>query len=338
MAGRQPGRREHLPGSPAALSVTADPSNLAAGTYTGSLTIQSNGGGTVKIPVNMAISSLTKALLLTQTGMSFTGVAQGGVVPPQSFAVVNPGTGSLAWAASVSTLAGGNWLSATPAAGSSNANQAAPQVTVSVNANGLAAGDYYGLVRIDAPGAANTPQVLTVFLTVLPAGSDPGASVQPSELFFTATPGGTSSPGSQQVLLYNIGAAPQIILYGAAPAHFAIAELPDAAAPRSGPADVRLLQPYGNSRPEHSAIVVNFQFSDGRVQTVKVNVIAAAAPGRAPKAISGSRDGFAAVRSHETHSRPHHARPGLRRPRRLAGGAFRANRWTIAAIRKRRGA
>jgi hypothetical protein len=196
------------PGAPVALTVTANPSNLPTGTYAGSLTIESNGGGTITVPVNLAISSLSQALLLTQSGMSFTGVAQGGVVPPQSFGVVNLGTGSLAWAASVSTLAGGNWLSATPASGSSNASQAAPQVAVSVNPSGLAAGDYYGLVQIDAPGAANTPQVVTAFLTVLPAGSDPGASVQPAELFFTVAPN-AESPGSQDVLVYSIGAAAQ---------------------------------------------------------------------------------------------------------------------------------
>ena len=202
------------PGTPWALTVKADPSNLPPGTYTGSLSIQSTGGGNLTIPVNLAISGLTQALLLTQTGMSFTAVAQGGVVPPQSFGVVNLGTGSLAWTASVSTLAGGNWLGATPASGSSDPSMAAPQVTVSVNPNGLAAGDYYGLVNISAPGAPNSPQLVTVFLNVLPAGSDPGASVQPSELFFTATPNG-GNPGSQQVLVYNIGAArADIFAYG----------------------------------------------------------------------------------------------------------------------------
>ena len=111
------------PGAPVALTVTANPSNLATGTYTGSISIQSNKAAAEPLPssrqLGLAISSSDhKALLLTQTGMSFTAVARGGVVPPQSFGVVNLGTGSLGWTASVSTLAGGNWLSATPAGGS----------------------------------------------------------------------------------------------------------------------------------------------------------------------------------------------------------------------------
>ncbi len=262
------------PGAPVALTVTANPSNLAAGTYTGSLSIQSNGGGAITVPVNMAISSLTQAVLLTQTGMSFTAVAQGGVVPPQSFGVVNLGTGSLPWTASVSTLAGGNWLSATPSSGSSDASLAASQVAVGVNVSGLVAGDYYGLVQIDAPGAANTPQLVTVFLNVLPVGSDPGASVQPSELFFPVIPG-AGSPGSQEVLVYNIGAAAQTYYLGFPPEDVTILGEPNIAAlDPSQPTHV-LVQPVGSPAAGTYNDSINFQFSDGRVLQLKIHIISA---------------------------------------------------------------
>jgi uncharacterized protein (TIGR03437 family) len=265
------------PGAPVPLTVTANPANLAAGTYTGSIVIQSSGGGNVTIPVNLAVSSLAQALLLTQTGMSYTAVAQGGVVPPQSFGVVNLGTGSLGWTSSVSTLAGGNWLSATPASGSSNPSVAAPQVAVSVNPSGLAAGDYYGLVRIDAPGAANTPQLVTVFLTVLPVGSDPGASIQPAELFFPVT-SSTDSPGSQNILIYSIGAAAETffapLLGSPTGGAFLVEPLPNVATlDPSRPTSV-VIQPLGKFTAGTYTDSVNFQFSDGRVQTLKVNVIA----------------------------------------------------------------
>jgi trimeric autotransporter adhesin len=262
------------PGAPVALTVTANPSNLATGTYTGSISIQSNGGGTITVPVNLAISSLSQALLLTQTGVSFTGVAQGGVVPPQSFGVVNLGTGSLSWTASASTLAGGNWLSATPASGSSSPSQAAPQVTINMNQSGLAAGDYYGLVRIDAPGAANTPQVVTVFLTVLPVGSDPGASIQPSELFFQVAPN-AESPGSQEVLVYSIGAAAQTFYTGYPSEATVIRTLPYGATLNPSHPTRFLVEPIGSFTAGTYSDSVTFQFSDGRVQTLKVNVIAA---------------------------------------------------------------
>jgi uncharacterized protein (TIGR03437 family) len=279
------------PGTPVPLTVTANPSNLPTGTYTGSILIQSNGGGSITVPVNLAISSLAKALLLTQTGMSFTAVAQGGVVPPQSFGVVNLGTGSLGWTASVSTLAGGNWLSATPAGGSSDASLAAPQVNVGVDASGLAAGDYYGLVRIDAPGAANTPQVVSVFMTVLPAGSDPGASVQPAALFFPVSPN-ADSPGSQEVLVYNIGAAPQAFYSVFDLAQFSIAQLPGSATLDPSQPTRVLIQPVGSLPAGTYSDSVNFQFSDGRIQTLKVNVIAGG-PGAAASVsnTSGLRSG-----------------------------------------------
>jgi uncharacterized protein (TIGR03437 family) len=263
------------PGAPVALTVTANPANLPAGTYTGSVSIQSSGGGSITIPVNLAISSLSTALLLTQTGMSFTGVAQGGVVPPQSFGVVNLGAGTLGWNASVSTLSGGAWLSATPASGTSNASLAAPQVTVSVNPAGLAAGDYYGLVQIDAPGAANTPQVVTVFLTVLPVGSDPGPSVQPAELLFPVAPN-AESPGSQEVLVYSIGAAAQTFYTGFPPEAVTILTLPyGGTLDPSQPTRVQL-QPVGSFKAGTYSDVVTFQFSDGRVQALKVSVIVGA--------------------------------------------------------------
>ena len=84
-------------------------------------------------------------------------------------------------------LSGGNWLSVTPASGALTVNGGmAPLVTVSVNQQGLAPGRYYGLVKTRATGAANTPQVLTVFLDVQAKDTDLAAVLRPNELVFTA--------------------------------------------------------------------------------------------------------------------------------------------------------
>jgi len=272
-----PGSGSVLPGSPVPLKITADPAKLPVGNYTGTISIQSNGGGNLTVPVNMTISRLTQAVLLTQTGMSFTAVAQGGVVPPQSFGVVNLGTGSLAWTASVSTLAGGNWLNITPTRGSSDPALAAPQITVTVNPGGLAAGDYYGLVQVDAPGAANTPQVVSVFMSVLAAGSDPGARVQPAELFFSATPAILGAP-EQDVFVYDVGGQPKSFFIGFPSSQSSIAVLPDIA--QLDPANPTrvIVQPADAPQPGSYENVLAFQFSDGRVQQVKVHVISASRP------------------------------------------------------------
>jgi uncharacterized protein (TIGR03437 family) len=142
-----------------------------------------------------------------------------------------------------------------------------------VNQSGLAAGDYYGLVRIDAPGAANTPQVVTVFLTVLPIGSDPGASIQPSELFFPVSPN-AESPGSQEVLVYSIGAAPQTFYTGYPSEATVIRTLPYGATLDPSQPTRFLVEPIGSFTAGTYSDLVTFQFSDGRVQTLKVNIIA----------------------------------------------------------------
>jgi uncharacterized protein (TIGR03437 family) len=191
-----------IPGNPVVLAVTADPAGLDPGTYTGQLTIF----GAI-VPVAMTISRNNQAILLSQTGLSFTAVNGGGVIPPQSFGVLNIGQGVMNWSVSVSTLSGGNWLSVSQTQGSTDASSdTVPAVDVRVDATGLDAGSYYGLVRVDAPTTANRSQVITILLQVLPSDQDPGSLIQPSELLFTAVAGGTQ-PGSKDLMVYNIASS-----------------------------------------------------------------------------------------------------------------------------------
>lgn len=283
------------PGKPVTVVVTGDPGGLPPGTYTDTLKIAGDNGQTLAIPVTVAISALSQALLLTQSGLSFTAVAQGGVVPPQSFGVVNPGSGTLSWTASTSTLTGGNgWLSVSPSSGSSTAGSPAPQVTVTINQAGLAPGRYYGLIRISAPGAANTPQLVTAFLEVLPAGSDPGAVVQPPELVFSTTSG---RPSSQQLLVYGIGGSPKLFRTDHSASDFIFEVLPsdgvlDPAQPSSF-----VVQPAGIASdlyhfpPGTYSGTLTFQFADGTIQSVKVTVISVPTASPSAAAREGRRDG-----------------------------------------------
>ena len=197
------------PKSPATLSITADPGQLGTGTYTGTITVATPGTGqTVSVPVTMTISTLDQAIQLSHPALSFIAVASGGVIPPRSFAVTNLGRGSMSFTVSTKTLSGGSkWLSAASTSGSTSANGTPPRVNVTVDQTGLAPGFYYGLVRVDAPAAANTPQVATVALRVLPVGQDPGPAVEPTEIVFHAIQG-QPSPGSANLLLYNLSASP----------------------------------------------------------------------------------------------------------------------------------
>lgn len=264
-----------LPGSPAALTVTANPSGLSPGAYSGQLTVGA-GGQSQTVAVTMTISKLDQAILLSQSGLSFLAVQSGGVVPTQSFGVMNIGTGVVNWTASTSTLTGGpGWLQVTPASGSSDAAaETSPRVTVSVNGSVLPAGTYYGLVRVDAPGAANTPQVLTVFLQVLPANANVAGVVQPAQLIFTATAGG-ESPGSQLIQVYNIVAgAKSFQSHVSSDSGLLLITSPqDATLDPQQPTGI-VVQPIttGLSSGVYNG-AVTLQFSDGTVSAVKVSVI-----------------------------------------------------------------
>ncbi len=186
--------------SPSMIQITAGSGSLAAGTYSGQVTVRSQTTGeTNNIPVTLLISSGTRTLLLSQTALLFTGVQGGTIVPPQNFSVLNTGQGVLNWNAVNVIYSGGNWLSSSPGTGSTDAaSLQIPQITVGANTTGMTAGDYTGIVSVSGSSANNSPQIVTVKLHVLPPGSNPGVLVRPTGLVFAAA-AGTSSPPPQTV-------------------------------------------------------------------------------------------------------------------------------------------
>ena len=189
-------------GSPASVQVKVTASGLAAGVYSGSIRVDSSTtGATVTVPVTLLVAQVTQTILVSQSGLLFTGVQGGDSAPAQSFGILNTGQGVMNWTVRSETLSGGSWLRLSPASGRSDANSLeVPRVDVSVSVAGLRAGQYSGLIRLEAPGANNSPQYVSVDLTVLPPGSNPGVLVRPTGLIFAAR-ASTSSPGSQTVRL-----------------------------------------------------------------------------------------------------------------------------------------
>ena len=189
------------PGSPSVVEVSANVAGLAAGVYSGSLQVESPATNqTETVTITLLLAEVTQTILVSQRGLLFTGIEGGELAPSQSFAILNTGQGAMNWTAAASTLAGGSWLSVSPASGNSEAGSLQiPEVEVGVNVSGLGVGQYSGLIRVEAPGANNSPQFVTVELDVLPAGSNPGVLVRPAGLIFAA-PAGTS-PSSQSVRL-----------------------------------------------------------------------------------------------------------------------------------------
>jgi len=182
------------------VAVTADPSHLAPGTYSGVITITVN-DQTFAVAVLAVVAGTQPNIQLSQTGLRFLAVSGGAATSPQSITVLNPGAGTLNFSASASTISGGNWLSVSPASGTSSAKSAG-SVTVSVNPAGLQPGDYYGTVQFSASGAVNSPQVASVVLNVLSQANSPGAFVNPTGLIFVGSVGG-AGPVAQTLSITN---------------------------------------------------------------------------------------------------------------------------------------
>jgi len=188
------------PSAPVTLTVTVDASTLVPGTYLGSI-ILGTATTTTTIPVTLLVTAPRAIILLSQTGLSFRSAAVGKPLP-QAFAIINAGQGSMTWAAKATVLSGSSaWLQVSPTGGTlARPLLDVSQVQVAVDPSGLSPGDYYGRIDVTAV-ASNTPQTITVVLTVVQPGEILEPEVQPIGLVFTGTAG--ISPGSQDILIGN---------------------------------------------------------------------------------------------------------------------------------------
>ena len=141
------------------------PGSLSSGSnYQIRITATANGsvtdtGGVFKITAAAAQAEIALSRTRINAGAVVSGVHTG----PQAFRIGNSGTGTLNW--TISDNAG--WLTVSPTSGT-NANV----VTVSVSPAGLAAGSYTGIITVSAANATNSPQTVTVHLTVKTASQD----------------------------------------------------------------------------------------------------------------------------------------------------------------------
>jgi len=191
--------------APASVSISANPAGLAAGTYSGLVTLTAAAADQqVFVPVTLTVNARQQTIVLSQSGLAFR-TAAGAIPAPQTFAVINGGAGVMNWSLRTETLGGGNWLEAAPATGASQGGGPASPVEVRVRPEGLDPGDYYGRVEVIAPGAGNTPQALSVALTVLARDAGIAPDVRPTGLLFL---GGAGTPPPQTVLISNLGTTP----------------------------------------------------------------------------------------------------------------------------------
>ncbi|HEU0025243.1 MAG TPA: LamG-like jellyroll fold domain-containing protein, partial [Thermoleophilaceae bacterium] len=181
--------------APGTISVSTNTSGLAAGTYTGIVTVTAAGasGSPKTVAVTLTVNPPTPVLAVSPASLSFTATAGGANPAAQTVNVTNTGGGTLNWTASDNQT----WLSVSPVSGT-----APGTVSVSTNVSGLAAGTYTGTVTVTAAGASGSPKTVAVTLAVNPAS--PVLAVAPSSLAFSGTQGG-ASPAAQTVNVTNTG-------------------------------------------------------------------------------------------------------------------------------------
>lgn len=182
--------------TPGTLNVGVNPSGLAAGTYTGTVTVTASSAANSpqRVNVTYTVTAGTPSLSLSPATLAFS-YQSGGFLPSSKSVAVSSNGAALNY--SVTTSAA--WLSATPASGATPGS-----LTVNVNPSSLAAGTYTGTVTVTSSGAGNSPQQVSVTLTVTPAV--PNLRLSPGAFTFSYKSGGTV-PGSQALTVNSTGSA-----------------------------------------------------------------------------------------------------------------------------------
>jgi hypothetical protein len=146
--------------TPGTLQISANTSQLASGTYSGTILVTSLGAGNSPAAINVTLNVVTPppAIVLSPSSMSFVAVTGQSAPPAQALSIVNGGLGAFSWSASSDSP----WLMVSAASGTTPAT-----LNVSVNPAGLSPGTQTGNITISAPGIANSPQTIPVTLSVL---------------------------------------------------------------------------------------------------------------------------------------------------------------------------
>ena len=152
--------------TPGSVSVSVNQAGLAAGTYTGTISVAS--AGAANSPRTVAVTFIVTAaalpnLALSPASLSFA--AQTGAAAPAAQSVAVTSTGA-ALSYTVTTTSSATWLTASPASGATPGT-----ISVSVNSAGLTPGTYNGSVSVASAGAANSPQTVPVTLVVTSPGT-----------------------------------------------------------------------------------------------------------------------------------------------------------------------
>ena len=170
---------------PGTLTVSANTTGIAAGEYSGTVTITAAGFANSPYSLGVSLVILAPALTVRPSSLSFSAVSGGAAPPPQALLVALIGGGSFSWTAtaSVTTPSGGKWLKIPAASGSNGAT-----LSVSVDPTGLTAGTYQGQIQVSSSVNGKTSTVKVPVTLSVTAPKPPALQLNPSSLTIVYDP------------------------------------------------------------------------------------------------------------------------------------------------------
>ncbi|HUA60761.1 MAG TPA: hypothetical protein VML19_18500 [Verrucomicrobiae bacterium] len=153
--------------TPGSFNVQANAANLTTGTYHGAIyvSIPNAESSPIRIPVTFTVTG--GSIAASQSSLTFTQILGASPATAQTVQITsNPTSVNFTASTSVTTPAGGNWLSAAITAGSGSTPGT---VTVSITPGSLAVGQYSGAVTVTSTGVAGSPITIPVTLNVVQA-------------------------------------------------------------------------------------------------------------------------------------------------------------------------
>ncbi|MGA9626203.1 MAG: hypothetical protein WBL65_16530 [Bryobacteraceae bacterium] len=273
--------------TPATLQIglSAVAGTLPVGSYNGTVTITSAGAGgsPINIPVTMAVVA-PQTLTAVPASLSFSYIVGQTAPPAQTFQISASG-GAAPF--SVTTPSSATWLQVSPTSGSTPAT-----VSVAVNTQGVAAGNYTAAITINSPNSTTAASVTVTFtvtqITVKPTAITNAASyaagyVSPGELVavfgtsigpLAAAYGTLNASGT----LLNTSAGSTRVLFDGVPAPVIYASA----------TQTNVVVPYEVAGRPTTSVVVEYQ---GVQSTPLIYNVQAAAPGIFTQNYSGSGPG-----------------------------------------------
>ena len=255
------------PLSPATVGFAIDPNGLMPGVYTGQIVADGGSGLTASSTIVLAVTSAKPQIRLSRTGITLSGVAGGAATAVEIANVSNSGGGSLQWHASAATLSGGNWLLVSPTSGTAAAGSSGSAVSIFANPSKLAPGTYSGSVNFTADDAVNSPQTISVTLTVAASQPFPAVLVSSGGAILSGQ-AGSATPATASLSLYNQAA--DAINYSASSSASWLSVSPSNGSLAPGRNPVQITADLSNVSTLLQSGTVSLGFGDGSGATISV--------------------------------------------------------------------